>query len=235
NWCRFSVVTGNVLGPLLGYEVLAAFFLEATFLGVLLFGVDRVPPWLHTLAAIAVALGTALSAFWILAANSWMHTPAGHQVVDGRFVPADWLAVIFNPSFPYRLAHTVTGFYLTTAFAVLGVTAWHLKRGRHVAEAQAVMAMTITFVAIFVPVQIIAGDLHGINTLHHQPVKIAAMEGLWDTQSRAPAVLFALPDEKAERNRFEVSIPVLASLYLAHSADAVIMGLKEAAPADRPP
>ena len=235
NWSRYADVTSNVLGPLFAYEGMVAFFLEAGFLGIMLFGRKRVPPWAHLFAAVMVAAGTLFSAFWILAANSWMHTPAGYEVVDGRFVPADWLAVIFSPSFPYRLAHTVTGFYLTTAFAVLGVTAWHLKRGRHVAEAQAVMAMTITFVAIFVPVQIIAGDLHGINTLHHQPVKIAAMEGLWDTQSRAPAVLFAIPDEKAERNRFEVSIPVLASLYLAHSADAVIKGLKEAAPTDRPP
>ncbi|HYT96992.1 MAG TPA: cytochrome ubiquinol oxidase subunit I [Casimicrobiaceae bacterium] len=235
NWSRYADVTSNVLGPLFAYEGMVAFFLEAGFLGIMLFGRKRVPPWAHLFAAVMVAAGTLFSAFWILAANSWMHTPAGYEVVDGRFVPADWLAVIFSPSFPYRLAHTVTGFYLTTAFAVLGVTAWHLKRGRHVAEAQAVMAMTITFVAIFVPVQIIAGDLHGINTLHHQPVKIAAMEGLWDTQSRAPAVLFAIPDEKAERNRFEVSIPVQASLYLAHSADAVIKGLKEAAPTDRPP
>jgi cytochrome d ubiquinol oxidase subunit I len=235
NWSRYADATSNVLGPLFAYEGMVAFFLEAGFLGILLFGRKRVPPWAHFFAAVMVAAGTLFSAFWILAANSWMHTPAGHQVVDGRFVPADWLAVIFNPSFPYRLAHTVTGFYLTTAFAVLGVTAWHLKRGRHIAESQAVMAMTITFVAVFVPVQIIAGDLHGINTLHHQPVKIAAMEGLWESQSRAPAVLFAIPDEKTERNRFEVSIPVLASLYLAHSADAVIKGLKEAAPADRPP
>ncbi|HEY3180749.1 MAG TPA: cytochrome ubiquinol oxidase subunit I [Casimicrobiaceae bacterium] len=235
NWSRYADATSNVLGPLFAYEGMVAFFLEAGFLGIMLFGRKRVPPWAHFFSSVMVAAGTLFSTFWILAANSWMQTPVGHEVVDGRFVPADWLAVIFNPSFPYRLVHTVTGFYLTTAFAVLGVTAWHLKRGRHIAESQAVMAMTITFVAIFVPVQIVAGDLHGINTLHHQPVKLAAMEGLWDTQSRAPAVLFAIPDEKAERNRFEVSIPVLASYYLAHSADAVIKGLKEAAPVDRPP
>jgi cytochrome d ubiquinol oxidase subunit I len=164
-----------------------------------------------------------------------MQTPQGYKVVDGRFVPADWLAVIFNPSFPYRLVHTVTGFYLTTAFAVLGVTAWHLKRGRHVAESRAVVRMTVTFIAIFVPIQIIAGDLHGVNTMHHQPVKLAAMEGLWETQSRAPAVLFAIPDKRAERNHLELSIPTLASYYLGHSADAVIKGLKEAPAADRPP
>jgi cytochrome bd ubiquinol oxidase subunit I len=194
-----------------------------------------VPPWAHFFAAVMVAAGTLFSSFWILAANSWMQTPAGYDVVDGRYVPADWLAVIFNPSFPYRLVHTVTGFFLTTAFAVLGVTAWHLKHGRHVTEARTVLGMTVIFIAIFVPIQIFVGDLHGINTLHHQPVKLAAMEGLWDTQSHAPAVLFAIPDEAAERNRDEISIPTLASYYLGHSADAVIKGLKEAPPENRPP
>jgi cytochrome bd ubiquinol oxidase subunit I len=235
NWSRFSESGGNIFAPLLAYEGMVAFFLESGFLGIMLFGRKLVPPWAHFFAALMVALGTLFSSFWILAFNSWMQTPQGHEFVNGRFLPASWLAIIFNPSFPYRLAHTVTGFYLTTAFAVLGVTAWHLKRASHVAASQRVMSMTVTFVAIFVPIQIIAGDLHGINTLHHQPVKLAAMEGLWDTQARAPAVLFALPDEKAERNRFEVAIPALASYYLAHSADAVIKGLKEAAPADRPP
>jgi cytochrome bd ubiquinol oxidase subunit I len=235
NWSRYTDATGNVLGPLFAYEGLVAFFLEAGFLGIMLFGRKRVPPWAHFFSSIMVAAGTLFSSFWILAANSWMQTPVGHEVVDGRYVPADWLTIIFNPSFPYRLVHTVTGFYLTTAFAVLGVTAWHLKRGRHVEEARTVLDLTVIFIAIFVPIQIIAGDLHGINTLHHQPLKIAAMEGLWDTQARAPAVLFAIPDEKAEQNRAEVSIPALASLYLGHSTDAVIKGLKEAAPTDRPP
>ena len=235
NWSRYTDATGNVLGPLFAYEGLVAFFLEAGFLGIMLFGRKRVPAWAHFFSSIMVAAGTLFSSFWILAANSWMQTPVGHEVVDGRYVPADWLTIIFNPSFPYRLVHTVTGFYLTTAFAVLGVTAWHLKRGRHVEEARTVLDMTVIFIAIFVPIQIIAGDFHGINTLHHQPVKLAAMEGLWDTQARAPAVLFAIPDEKAERNRAEVSIPALASIYLGHSTDAVIKGLKEAAPADRPP
>jgi cytochrome d ubiquinol oxidase subunit I len=235
NWSRYTDATGNVLGPLFAYEGLVAFFLEAGFLGILLFGRKRVPPWAHFFAAVMVATGTLFSSFWILAANSWMQTPAGYDVVDGRYVPADWLAVIFNASFPYRLVHTVTGFFLTTAFAVLGVTAWHLKHGRHVTEARTVLGMTVVFIAIFVPIQIIAGDLHGVNTLHHQPVKLAAMEGLWDTQSHAPAVLFAIPDEKAERNRAEISIPTLASYYLGHSADAVIKGLKEAPAADRPP
>ena len=235
NWSRYTDATGNVLGPLFAYEGLIAFFLEAGFLGIMLFGRKRVPPWAHFFSAVMVAAGTLFSSFWILAANSWMQTPVGHDIVDGRYVPADWLAIIFNPSFPYRLVHTVTGFYLTTAFAVLGVTAWHLKRERHVAESRAVLAMTVTFIAIFVPIQIIAGDLHGINTMHHQPIKLAAMEGLWDTQARAPAVLFAIPDEEAERNHAEVSIPALASVYLAHSTDAVIKGLKEAPRADRPP
>jgi cytochrome d ubiquinol oxidase subunit I len=235
NWSRYTDATGNVLGPLFAYEGLIAFFLEAGFLGIMLFGRKRVPPPVHFFSAVMVAAGTLFSSFWILAANSWMQTPVGHDIVDGRYVPADWLAIIFNPSFPYRLVHTVTGFYLTTAFAVLGVTAWHLKRERHRAEARAVLGMTVTFIAIFVPIQIIAGDLHGINTMHHQPVKLAAMEGLWETQARAPAVLFAIPDEEAERNHAEISIPALASVYLAHSTDAVIKGLKEAPRADRPP
>ncbi|MEO9136575.1 MAG: cytochrome ubiquinol oxidase subunit I [Casimicrobiaceae bacterium] len=235
NWSRYTDATGNVLGPLFAYEGIVAFFLEAGFLGILLFGRKRVPPVAHFFAAVMVAAGTLFSSFWILAANSWMQTPAGYEIIDGRFVPADWLAVIFNPSFPYRLVHTVTGFFLTTAFAVLGVSAWHLKRGSHVTESQTVLGMTVVFIAIFVPIQIIVGDLHGTNTWHHQPVKLAAMEGLWDTQSHAPAVLFAIPDEQAERNRAEISIPTLASYYLGHSADTVVKGLKEAAPADRPP
>jgi cytochrome d ubiquinol oxidase subunit I len=235
NWSRYADATSNVLGPLFAYEGLVAFFLEAGFLGILLFGRKRVPPPAHFFSAVMVAAGTLFSSFWILAANSWMQTPVGHQIVDGRFVPANWLDVIFNPSFPYRLVHTVTGFYLTTAFAVLGVTAWHLKRGVHAVEARAVMGMTVTFIAIFVPVQIVAGDRHGINTLHYQPVKVAAMEGLWETQARAPAVLFAVPDSHAERNHFEVSIPALASVYLAYSPDAVVKGLKEVPAADRPP
>ena len=218
NWSRYADATSNVLGPLFAYEGLVAFFLEAGFLGILLFGRKRVPPWAHFLAAVMVAAGTLFSAFWILAANSWMQTPAGYEVVDGRFMPASWLDVIFSASFPYRLAHTVTGFYLTTAFAVLGATAWHLKHGRNVAESRAVMGMTVIFIALFVPLQIAAGALHGLNTLHHQPVKVAAMEALWDTQPRAPAVLFAIPDEKAERNRAEIAIPELASIYLGAGA-----------------
>jgi cytochrome bd ubiquinol oxidase subunit I len=235
NWSRYTDATGNVLGPLFAYEGLIAFFLEAGFLGILLFGRKRVPPLAHFFSAAMVAAGTLFSSFWILAANSWMQTPAGYEMVDGRFVPASWIAVIFNPSFPYRLVHTVTGFFLTTAFAVLGVSAWHVKHRQHLQESQPALAMTVIFIAIFVPIQIFVGDLHGINTMHHQPVKLAAIEGLWETQSHAPAVLFAIPDEAAERNRDEVSIPTLASYYLGHSADTVVKGLKEAPREDRPP
>ncbi|MGE5168946.1 MAG: cytochrome ubiquinol oxidase subunit I [Rudaea sp.] len=235
NWSRFSDASANVIAPLLAYEGMVAFFLESAFLGILLFGRKRVPPLAHFLSAVMVGIGTLFSSFWILAVNSWMQTPTGHTIVDGRFMPESWLSIIFNPSFPYRLVHTVSGFYLTTAFAVLGVTAYHLKRGRHLPEAHKAMAMTVTFIAIFVPLQIVAGDLHGLNTLHHQPVKVAAMEGLWDTQRRAPAVLFAIPDQQEERNRAEVSIPALASVYLGHSPNAQIQGLKSVPPIDRPP
>ena len=235
NWSRFSESGANIFGPLLAYEGMVAFFLEAGFLGILLFGRKLVPPWTHFFAALMVGLGTLFSSFWILAFNSWMQTPQGHALVDGRFLPQSWIAIIFNPSFPYRLVHTVTGFYLTTAFAVLGVTAWHLKRGQHVAESQRVLSMTVTFIAIFVPIQIVAGDLHGLNTLERQPVKVAAMEGLWETQPQAPAVLFAIPDQAREQNHLEVAIPGLASLYLTHSRDGVVQGLKSVAAADRPP
>ena len=235
NWSRFSESGANIFGPLLAYEGMVAFFLESGFLGILLFGRKLVPPWAHFFAALMVALGTLFSSFWILAFNSWMQTPQGHALTDGRFLPESWLAIIFNPSFPYRLLHTVTGFYLTTAFAVLGVTAWHLKRGQHVAESRLVLSMTVTFVAIFVPIQVVLGDLHGLNTLEHQPVKVAAMEGLWETQSHAPSVLFAIPDEAREQNRLEVAIPGLASVYLTHSRDGVVKGLKSVVPSDRPP
>ena len=235
NWSRFSVVTGNVLGPLLGYEVLAAFFLEATFLGVLLFGVDRVPPWLHTLAAIAVALGTALSAFWILAANSWMHTPAGHEVRDGMAYPLDWLKIVFNPSFPYRFAHMVTAAYLTTAFVVLAVGARLLLGGRHDEEARIMVRMAIGLIIILAPLQLFLGDQHGLNTLVHQPIKVAAMEGHWDGSKPVPLILFAWPDEKAEANRFTIAVPNVSSIILTHRVDGLIAGLSSVPPAERPP
>jgi cytochrome bd ubiquinol oxidase subunit I len=235
NWSRYTDATGNVLGPLFAYEGLLAFFLEAGFLGILLFGRKRVPPWAHFFAAVMVAAGTLFSSFWILAANSWMQTPAGYEVVDGRYVPGDWLAVIFNPSFPYRLVHTVTAFYLTTAFAVLGVSAWHARHGIRLPEARRALRMTVVFIAIFVPIQIVVGDLHGGNTLEHQPIKLAAMEGLWQTRSHVPMVLFAIPDQAAEKNHAEVSIPDVASYYLTHDLTTEVKGLKSAPPDERPP
>ncbi|HLX30290.1 MAG TPA: cytochrome ubiquinol oxidase subunit I [Casimicrobiaceae bacterium] len=235
NWSRYTDATGNVLGPLFAYEGLVAFFLEAGFLGIMLFGRKRVPPWAHFFSAAMVAAGTLFSSFWILAANSWMQTPAGYEVVDGRFLPTNWISVIFNPSFPYRLTHTVTAFYLTTAFAVLGVSAWHAKRRMHVEEARRTLRMTVIFIAIFVPVQIVLGDLHGGNTLEHQPVKLAAMEGLWETRSHVPMVLFAIPDQAAETNHDELEIADVASYYLTHNVDTEVKGLKSAPPDARPP
>jgi cytochrome d ubiquinol oxidase subunit I len=235
NWSRYADATADVLGPLFAYEAMVAFFLEAGFLGILLFGRKLVPPWAHLFAALMVCTGTLLSSFWILAANSWMQTPAGHTIVDGRFVPADWLAIIFNASFPYRITHTVTGFFVTTGLVVLGVAAWHLKHGRHVPEARRTLGMTLGLLGVLVPLQVVLGDLHGVNSAAHQPVKVAAMEGLWETRTRAPAVLLALPDERAERNHFEIAIPALASLYLKHDLDAEVQGLKSVGPEDRPP
>ena len=235
NWSRFSDATANIIGPLLAYEGLTAFFLEAGALGVLLFGRKLVPPWVHFTAALLVAAGTLISSFWILAANSWMQTPAGHELVDGRFFPVDWLAIVFNPSFPYRLAHTVNAFFITTAFVVMGVAAYHLHNGRFVEESQRMMSMTLWLVTALVPLQVVIGDLHGLNTLEHQPAKIAAMEAHWETQRRAPMVLLAILDENAETNRFEIAIPGLASLYLTHSLDGEVKGLKEWPKQDRPP
>jgi len=235
NWSRFSLIVGNVIGPLIGYEVIAAFFLEATFLGALLFGWGRVPPWLQTMAAIFVAVGTTTSAFWILAANSWMQTPAGFEMRDGIAYPLDWVAVIFNPSFPYRLAHMVTAAYLTTAFVVLAVGARYLIAKRHVEEGGTMVRMAIGMIAVLAPLQLFIGDQHGLNTLKHQPLKVAAMEGHWDGSKPGALVLFAWPDEKAETNRFEISIPKGASLILKHDSDALFTGLKSVPPAERPP
>jgi cytochrome bd ubiquinol oxidase subunit I len=235
NWSRLSDTAGNVLAPLFAYEGLVAFFLESGFLGIMLFGRKLVPPWAHFFAALMVGAGTLFSSFWILAANSWMHTPAGYVMVDGRFSPTDWIAIIFSPSFPYRLTHTVTGFFVTTGFVVAGVSAWHLARGSHVAESRQALKMTLALLLGLVPLQIVLGDLHGLNTLEHQPVKVAAMEGQWETQPRAPAVLFALPDERTERNRYEIAIPGLASVYLKHDVDGVVPGLKSVPAGDRPP
>jgi cytochrome d ubiquinol oxidase subunit I len=235
NWSRFSDAAANVISPMLAYEDLMAFFLEATFLGVLLFGRSLVPRWVHFFAACMVALGTLMSSFWIMSANSWMQTPAGYTMKDGRFFPADWWAIVFNPSFPYRLAHNVTAFYVTTGFVVLGVGAYLVRRGGATEEARRIVRMALGFLAIFVPLQIVAGDLHGLNTRQYQPAKLAAIEGRWDTASPAPLTLFGLPDQTAERNRYEIAIPVLGSLILTHSLTGEIKGLKDFPADQRPP
>ena len=235
NWSRFSVFAGNVIGPLLGYEVLMAFFLEATFLGILLFGFNRVPPWVYVLSAAVIAAGTAMSAFWILSANSWMQTPTGHEVRDGVAYPVDWLAIVFNPSFPYRLAHMLNAAYLTTGFVVIAVGARYLLAGKHVADAKVMMQMGIGLMAVLAPLQLFIGDQHGLNTLKHQPIKVAAIEGHWDGSKPAAFHIFAWPDAKAERNWFEISIPHGSSLILTHSWDGLVPGLKSVPPDQRPP
>jgi cytochrome bd ubiquinol oxidase subunit I len=235
NWSRFSAAVGNIIGPLAGYEVLTAFFLEATFLGILLFGGSRVPRWLHVFSAIAVAVGTAISAFWILAANSWMHTPAGHEMRDGVAYPIDWLAIIFNPSFIYRLAHMLNAAFLTAGFVVLAVGARHLLTNRHFDEARTMTRMALGLLAVLAPLQLLLGDQHGLNTLEHQPIKIAAMEGHWDGSKPGDFHIFAWPDEKAERNWFEISIPRGSSLVLTHDPNGLFPGLKSVPPDERPP
>jgi cytochrome d ubiquinol oxidase subunit I len=235
NWSRFSEFAGNVIGPLMGYEVLTAFFLEATFLGIMLFGWDRVPKPLHVFSCIAVAAGTLMSAFWILAANSWMHTPQGHAIQNGIAVPVDWLQIIFNPSFPYRFAHMTTAAYLTTSFVVLAVGARYLLAGKFPDEAKTMLRMGVGFAAIVAPLQLFIGDQHGLNTLKHQPIKVAAMEAHWDGSKPGALVLFAWPDEKNERNLYEISIPYGASLILTHSTTGLFPGLKSVPPEERPP
>nr|WP_252728573.1 cytochrome ubiquinol oxidase subunit I [Alteromonas sp. C1M14] len=227
NWPGFMEKAGNVAGPLLGYEVLTAFFLEATFLGIMLFGTKRVPNWLHTLASFVVAAGTTLSAFWILALNSWMQTPQGHEVVDGVIYAKDWSAIIFNPSFPYRLTHMLLASGLTASFLIAGLSAYRLYRGdEKIAPKIALKTATYT-AAVLIPLQIMAGDMHGLNTLEHQPQKIAAMEGIWHTEKGAPLLLFAIPDENNKENHFEISIPRGASLILTHDPEGELKGLNE--------
>jgi cytochrome d ubiquinol oxidase subunit I len=235
NWSRYSEVTAAVVAPLMGYEALTAFFLEAAFLGILLFGRRLVPQWAHFTSAVIVAAGTLFSAFWILAANSWMQTPAGFEIVNGQFIPTSWMSVIFNPSFPFRLVHTVVAVYLTTAFTVIGVAAWYLRRDRHVEEAKIMIGMGVLLASVLVPAQVVLGDLHGLNTLRHQPTKLAAMEAIWESGPGQPAVLFAIPDAAAETNRFEISIPKLASFYLTHDWNGHVEGLKAAPRQERPP
>lgn len=235
NWSRFSDVAGNVLGPLLSYEVLTAFFLEAGFLGIMLFGWNRVGRGLHFFATCMVAVGTLISTFWILSANSWMHTPQGHAIRDGRFFPEDWLQVIFNPSFPYRLAHMVLAAYLTTAFVVGAVGAWHLLRNGRNEAARVMFSMAMWMATLVAPVQIFAGDAHGLNTLEHQPEKIAAIEGHWETSRGMPLFLFGWPDMEREETRLALGIPHLGSLILTHSWDGEVRGLKEWPKDQRPP
>ena len=235
NWSRFSEIVGNVVSPLIGYEVLTAFFLEATFLGIMLFGWNRVPPWLHFLSSIAVAVGTLMSAFWILSANSWMQFPAGHEIRDGIVYPKDWLPVIFNPTFPLRLAHMVIAAYLTTAIVILAVGARYLMQARHQEYARTMMRMGLGLALVLAPLQLVVGDMHGLDTAKYQPAKLAAIEAHWDGSKPADLVLFALPDEEAETNRFEVSIPNGASLLITHQWDGLFKGLKDFAKEDRPP
>jgi cytochrome bd ubiquinol oxidase subunit I len=235
NWSRYSDAAANVISPLLAYEGLTAFFLEAAFLGVLLFGRKLVPPAMHCLAALLVAGGTLFSAFWILATNSWMQTPAGYQIIDGRFFPQSWTDVIFSPSFPYRLAHTVCGFYVTTAFVVLGVGAYTLRSAERGPEGRTMLRLALWFLVIVLPLQMVLGDQHGLNTARYQPAKLAAIEGLWDTGEGVPASLIGWPDMSAERNLYEIALPHLGSLYLTHSWDGKVVGLKDFPPDQRPP
>jgi len=235
NWSRFSDVTANVLAPLLAYEGLTAFFLEASFLGVLLFGRKLVPKWVHFFAGLMVAAGTLFSTFWILSVNSWMQTPAGFHITDGRFFPDNWWAVIFNPSFPYRYFHNVTAFYITTGFVVLGVGAYLLRRGRSAEEARLMVRMSLNLLIILVPLQMVLGDLHGLNTRHYQPAKLAAIEGIYTTASPAPLTLFGLPDDTTGRMRDAVQIPALGSLLLTHSWSGPVAGMNSFPPDQRPP
>ncbi|MCW2246566.1 cytochrome d ubiquinol oxidase subunit I [Azospirillum fermentarium] len=236
NWGRFTAVTGNVLGPLISYEVVTAFFLEAGFLGIMLFGWNRVPPKIHYLSTILVAVGTLISTFWILSANSWMHTPAGFAMDGERMVVTDWMAVVFNPSFPYRLAHMVVATLVATAFLVAGVGAWCVLRDRHRDFGRRSLSFALGMAAVAAPLQVLVGDLHGLNTLEHQPAKVAAMEGHWNAHDGpAPFILFALPDQAAGRNRAEIAIPYAGSLILTHSLSGAVPTLAAVAPQDRPP
>ena len=227
NWPGFMEKVGNIAGPLLGYEVLTAFFMEATFLGAMLFGMKRLPNWLHTTSTFLVALGTSMSAFWILALNSWMQTPQGHEMINGIAFPLSWYDIIFNPSFPYRLAHTLIASGLTAAFLIAGISAYRLLREDDKLAPKLALKSAIYTAALLIPLQIFVGDLHGLNTLKHQPQKVAAMEGVWETEKGAPLLLFAIPDEGTRSNHFEIGLPKMASLILTHDVDGEIKGLNE--------
>jgi cytochrome bd ubiquinol oxidase subunit I len=232
NWPGFMERVGNVAGPLLAYEVLTAFFLEAVFLGIMLFGASRVPAWLHLTATLLVAIGTTMSAFWILVLNSWMHTPAGFELRDGVVYATDWMAIIFNPSLPYRLVHMLLASGLTVAFLILGLSAWRYLRGDRAEDVRRGLKLGLGIGAMLIPLQILAGDMHGLNTLEHQPQKVAAMEGNWETGPNVPLLLFALPDEAARTNHYEIGIPSLASIILKHEAEGVVPGLNDFVAAD---
>ena len=234
NWSVFAARTSNVIAPFFTYEVLTAFFLEAGFIGIMLFGMDRFPPRLHMLACVMVALGAMASAFWILAANSWMQTPAGFRMEGDVFYVTSWWDAVFTPSFPYRFVHMVIAAYLAGTFVVIGVMGWYLWRQEHVAFARAGFAIAIGIAAVLAPLQLLAGDQHGLNSLRYQPIKVAAMEGDWESRTREPLILFAWPDMEQERNRYELAIPNWGSLILTHRTDGFVKGLKSVAPADRP-
>jgi cytochrome d ubiquinol oxidase subunit I len=227
NWPGYMETVGNIAGPLLGYEVLTAFFLEATFLGVMLFGIHRVPSWLHTVATLLVAVGTTISAFWIIALNSWMQTPTGFEMRDGVAHALDWWAIIFNPSFPFRLSHVLLASGLTASFLIAGISAYRMLRGDNKKAPRLALKTAVFVAAILVPLQIFVGDLHGLNTLEHQPQKVAAMEGIWDTQKGVPLLLFAVPDEKSRSNHFEIAIPNITSIILTHDPDGEVQGLND--------
>ena len=236
NWSGFSDQVGNVIGPLLGYEVLTAFFLEASFLGIMLFGWGRVSARMHFAATVIVAVGTLVSAFWILSANSWMQTPQGFTLGDENLLlPTSWLQIIFNPSFPYRFMHMVTAAYLTTAFVVGGVGAFYLLQKRYIPHARIMLGMAMLMAVFVAPLQIFLGDLHGLNTLKYQPAKIAAMEGIWETEQGAALRLIGWPDEQAEETKYSIEIPKLASLILTHSLEGEVKGLKAWPEDERPP
>jgi len=236
NWSEFSRFAGGVTGPLLTYEVLSAFFLEAGFLGIMLFGWGRVGKKAHFFATLMVAIGTCISMFWILSSNSWMQTPQGFSIENGIIVPQDWFAIVFNPSFPYRLAHMAIAAFMVAALLVAGTAAWHLIKGRRDELIKKSFSMALWLILILAPVQIFVGDAHGLNTLEHQPAKLAAMEGHWETNRNEgmPLYLFGIPDMQEERTKYAISIPNLGSLILTHSKDGSVKGLKDFAPEDRP-
>jgi cytochrome d ubiquinol oxidase subunit I len=235
NWSRFSDATANIISPMLAYEGLTAFTLEAGFLGVLLFGRKLVPRWAHFASAILVAAGTLFSTFWILVTNSWMQTPGGYKIVNGIFYPTSWSEIIFSASFPYRFMHTVAAFYVTTGFVVMGVAAYLLRRKQSVDEARLMLSITLWLLTLMVPLQVLLGDMQGLNTLHHQPAKLAAIEAHWDHEARAPLTLFAIPDQQAETNHYAIEVPLLGSLILTHDVNGVVPGLKDFPRGDRAP